>query len=257
MYGVTLDLWRTLIDERPGDPGGRPPSSAQVRGARVSGVVDVLRSADVEVERAAVEQAMAKMREAFDRDHNAGLDVTFERRVRQLVGFISTALAEAIGPETFARIVDAVDAPFLSFPPEPLPGAGDALRQIRGTGASLALISNTGFTSAATYRRWMDRLGWLDLFDVTTFSNEVAVAKPTADVFRQTVEAMEVRPCDALHAGDSLIHDVAGAKAAGLSAVWIRRSPATVSAVRPDYVVESIAELPEIVERWLTSVSAR
>ncbi|MBI4306937.1 MAG: HAD family hydrolase [Chloroflexi bacterium] len=252
MYAVTLDLWRTLIDEGPGDSTGRPRQAA-----RVSGILDVMRSVGMDLDRKTVEQSMARMRESFDRDHDAGVDVRFEQRVSELAGFIRPDLPESLPSGAFARLVDAVDAPFLTFPPLPVPGAGDVLRRLRTLGARLALISNTGFTSANTYRKWMKTLGWLDLFDVTTFSNEAAVAKPTPEVFRMTVKAMNIWPSNALHVGDSLAHDVAGAQRAGLRAVWIQRSAHSSTDVVPDFVVASLSELPATAETWLRSIRAR
>ena len=49
-------------------------------------------------------------------------------------------------------------------------------------------------------------------------------AKPDPAIFRAALERLGVAPADAIHVGDSVEHDVAGARAAGLEAV---PSPAT------------------------------
>ena len=69
-------------------------------------------------------------------------------------------------------------------------------------------------------------------------------ASPTRAVFGRALELAGVEPAEALHVGDSLENDVAGARAAGIRAVLVARdggAPAGVETVR------SLAELPSLV----------
>jgi HAD superfamily hydrolase (TIGR01549 family) len=252
-YAVTLDLWRTLVDESPATGAGESR-----RDARIEGLDRVLRGAGVAVARRGLEGAMDRSRESFDRDHDLGLDTTFDARVRELLDFIEPGLAERLAPDVLARALEAVDAPFLSHPPTPLPGAAQVIEALGGMGIGLGLISNTGFTSAAVYRRWLSDLGWLRWLPVTTFSNEAAVAKPTPAIFQRTLAALAVRPANALHVGDSPLHDVGGARRAGMSAAWLNRGDVATAAgvgggpVDADYVLTDLRRLPAVVEEWLT-----
>jgi putative hydrolase of the HAD superfamily len=56
----------------------------------------------------------------------------------------------------------------------------------------------------------------------------------------------------AVHVGDSLLHDVAGAQAAGWKAVWLNRdgSP-NETGIAPDAEVATLDELDEVLERLL------
>jgi FMN phosphatase YigB (HAD superfamily) len=200
---------------------------------------------------------MRRSRDSFDRDHDLGIDTTFEIRVRQMLDFIEPELSRRLAPDVLARSIDAVDAPFLAHPPEPLPGATEVIEALAELGVGLGLISNTGFTSAAIYRRWMAGLGWLRWFTVTTFSNEAAVAKPTPLVFERTLAQLDVGPDRALHVGDSPLHDISGARRVGMSAAWLSRGEVAEAAmsggdrVDADYVLTDLRSLPSIVETWL------
>jgi FMN phosphatase YigB (HAD superfamily) len=53
-----------------------------------------------------------------------------------------------------------------------------------------------------------------------------------------------------VYVGDSLAHDVLGAQAAGLRAVWLNRSgEPRPDGVRPDAEVRTLAELPVALAR--------
>ena len=51
---------------------------------------------------------------------------------------------------------------------------------------------------------------------VQTFSDELGLRKPHPEIFRQTLTALGVEPMEALHVGDTLASDIAGAHAVGM-----------------------------------------
>lgn len=91
---------------------------------------------------------------------------------------------------------------------------------LSGTKLPLALITNG---ASDTQRDALRALGIEQRFDAVVISGEVGVAKPTAAVFGIAVEKLAVQPEQVWHVGDSLSTDIAGAKAAGLTAVWLNR----------------------------------
>lgn len=59
-----------------------------------------------------------------------------------------------------------------------------------------------------------------------------------------------VGPDAVVHVGDSLEHDVAGARAAGLASVWIGNAEdAHGHAMAPDVVIETLRDLPCVAAR--------
>jgi HAD superfamily hydrolase (TIGR01549 family) len=84
----------------------------------------------------------------------------------------------------------------------------------------LALITNGASDTQRDKLRVLDLEQW---FEVVVISGEVGIAKPDASVFELALNKLAVERENVWHVGDSLTADVAGAKAAGLTAVWINR----------------------------------
>ncbi len=67
------------------------------------------------------------------------------------------------------------------------------------------------------------RTGLAPLLDGVVVSAVVGAAKPSPAIFARALRHAGVSPQDCLHVGDSLAEDVAGAHAAGIEAVLLRR----------------------------------
>ncbi len=70
------------------------------------------------------------------------------------------------------------------------------------------------------------RVGLDALLDGVVTSAEVGAAKPDPRIFEAALELAGVSAGEALHVGDSLEEDVAGAHAAGIEVVWLNRGRA-------------------------------
>jgi putative hydrolase of the HAD superfamily len=88
-------------------------------------------------------------------------------------------------------------------------------------------------------------------FSIFAASSEVGATKPDPALFRFVLERLGMRPERVWHVGDSLQSDVAGARAAGITAVWLNRSgiPRGEKDPRPDHEIGSLAELLPLIER--------
>lgn len=100
------------------------------------------------------------------------------------------------------------------------PDTRASLERLRSGGYRLGIISN--FDSRL--RDLLDNLGIGSLFEHVALSWCLGAAKPDARIFCGALEAMKVPAERALHVGDSLHEDVAGASAAGLHAVLLDRN---------------------------------
>jgi HAD superfamily hydrolase (TIGR01509 family) len=95
----------------------------------------------------------------------------------------------------------------------PLDGVAKAIEQLRGSGVRVAVVSN----SDGSVRGSLGKAGLLDLFEFVIDSHEAGVSKPDPRIFQAALERMGLEPSDAWYVGDSVFHDVNGARAAGLS----------------------------------------
>lgn len=112
-----------------------------------------------------------------------------------------------------------------------------ALGALRRRGLRLAVVSNFD----ARLRAILRHLGLASELDAVVLSSEHGAAKPDRRIFTAALRATGARAESTLHVGDSIEHDVDGARAAGLAALRIDRSGTAGAG--------TIASLEEIAER--------
>lgn len=132
---------------------------------------------------------------------------------------------------------------------EPSPDASALLRELRGQGLELGILSNFDYRVV----RILEGIGLLDFFDSVTLSAEAGWAKPSPQIFETALAAHQAGPDQGLHVGDSTHLDIAGAKAVGLDAILVRRHgeapPARSRRPGPDLEVHSLKEILPYVRR--------
>ena len=74
-------------------------------------------------------------------------------------------------------------------------------------------------------------------------SGDLGVSKPDPGIFHAAEERFGLTPDDLWIVGDSLKHDIAGAKACGWHALWLRRNPEDTRLVEPDLTADSESEM--------------
>lgn len=117
------------------------------------------------------------------------------------------------------------------------PDAAPALRELRERGLTLVVVSNWD----ASLREVLAAAGLLELVDDVVPSAEAGAAKPDPRPFRMALEAAGCEPGEAVHVGDSRENDVAGAEAAGIRAILLRREGGGGAAIA------SLAELAAVL----------
>jgi putative hydrolase of the HAD superfamily len=131
------------------------------------------------------------------------------------------------------------------------PQAPELLRQLRGRGIRIGVLSNTMWP-----RSWHEdifrRDGVLDLIDAAVYTSEIDWTKPHPEAFAAAMAAVGVSdPGGCVFVGDRPYDDVHGAQRVGMRAVLITNSdvPAYPDAV-PDAIISRLAELPAIIDAW-------
>lgn len=124
-----------------------------------------------------------------------------------------------------------------------------ALLTLRQQGFRLGVITN-----GKPVKQWekLIRLGLQHFFEVVTISDEVGFAKPDPRIYQLTCEQLGVRPEECFYVGNSLPTDIAGARAAQITAVHMQRgrhadeqprSPAET----PDFAITRLRDLIELL----------
>ena len=126
--------------------------------------------------------------------------------------------------------------------------ASELLASAREAAVPLVLVTN-GATD--TQREKLRILKIENLFEVIVVAGEVGIAKPDPSVFDLALKQFAAERGAIWHIGDNLDQDVAGAKAAGLHAVWLNRSGAIRShnAPEPDLEISSLSEVRAFLRR--------
>ena len=128
------------------------------------------------------------------------------------------------------------------FPEEcvPLPGIAETLPALRELGLALGLITNG---RSLIQRRKLRGLGLEASFDTVVISEELGVRKPDARIFLHALERLDVEAAQAAYVGDNPAPDIAGARGAGLKAVW-RRDDFWPEPTDADHVIDDLTEIP-------------
>jgi len=117
-------------------------------------------------------------------------------------------------------------------------------------GVRLGIVCDIGLTPSLVVRELLDRHSLLELFDDTTFSDEVGHYKPARPIFEHALQRLgDVNPERAAHVGDRRRTDVAGARAMGMTAVRYNGAyeDDAVSAPEADIVLAELAKLPPLL----------
>jgi HAD superfamily hydrolase (TIGR01509 family) len=217
-----------------------------LRRARPGPFTDALRWQDLEADRAVVGDEWAGREYNLARLRVFGFARTLAR-LREHEGPVDgdgAAADEALATElatSYFRHRDRDPALF----DDTLP----CLRALRGQGHfRLGLLSNGS--------RLPETVGLAGYFDAVVFAQDHLVAKPDRRIFEVVERQLSMKSAACVLVGDHLINDVAGAKRAGWSAIWIDREGdgteelpwAVATDEMPDATISSLSELPVVLE---------
>ena len=119
----------------------------------------------------------------------------------------------------------------------------DVLREIHSSGIKIGLISNS-HRCLSSFQQHFELEG---LFDVTISSVEHGYMKPHRSIFEAALRAAAVEARAAVMVGDSLTHDVDGARRLGMRGVLVARSGLPANPPPDVPVIQSLRELPPLL----------
>lgn len=227
---VTLDLWNTLFTERNYTDIRVNYLEVALREHNFFRSHDEVRSAYN-----SARDLAPKIRDGEDHHHLTvveGIDYILER-----IGVDLTLDARS-------KLVRQFEEALWEDPPALKEGVAETLKALRPR-YRLGIISDAGTTPGRVLRDALLEFNILNFFSSTVFSNEVGFCKPHKAMFEASLNELDVKPHEVVHVGDLLHTDVAGAKAMGMKAIWVKtvELPVTVK-WKPDY---EVVELPQII----------
>ncbi len=208
---VTFDFWDTLFPVL-GRNTGRGPAELRAEVIR-SFFAERGEEFSLEQSRAAYDQADAGHLEHWHSDLR-------QPRVAEAVADIVESLGADIGPDDADELVRRLQVREDVYRLEPFNSVSELLSGLAGE-YRLGLISDTWLTPGDVVRDVMRQCGVFELFTATIFSDETGFLKPHSTQFRLAGAALDVKPEQVIHVGDSERRDVAGAKQQGMKAILL------------------------------------
>jgi len=192
----------------------------------------------VEVDPAAFEVAVAGAASALDsldQLYHDEIFVNYTSRIITLMG------GRGPGVELAAREIYDDWAEHHHF--EMYDDVPEALVTLRARGLRLGLISNS-HRCLTSFQTHFEIEG---LMAVTVSSAEFGVMKPDPRIFHEALERMQVPASRAVMVGDSLAHDVVGARLAGMRAVLLDRGARAAIDDRDVTIIQSLRDLAQVL----------
>jgi putative hydrolase of the HAD superfamily len=119
----------------------------------------------------------------------------------------------------------------------------DVLRELHGRGLTIGLISNTERCLAS----FQSHFALDGLFEVAVSSAEHGYMKPHPSIFQSALGRAGVGVEESVMVGDSLNHDVLGARRLGMRAVLVCRSGAAPTCPADVPVITTLRDLPGLL----------
>jgi putative hydrolase of the HAD superfamily len=119
----------------------------------------------------------------------------------------------------------------------------EVLRGLHASGLQMGLISNTQRSLTA----FQDHFELGGLFAVAVSSFDHGYMKPHPSIFESALRQVSARPEEAVMVGDSLAHDIEGARRLGMRGVLVSRAGASPSCPSDVPVIRSLRELPGLL----------
>jgi putative hydrolase of the HAD superfamily len=133
-------------------------------------------------------------------------------------GVLHAALPET-AQQALPRGDALLEALLASLRFRPYDDVGPALAAYRSRGLRVVVVSNWD----VSLHDVLQEIGLRTLLDDVLTSAEAGARKPSPAIFEQALRLAGTPAAETIHAGDSLAEDVAGARAAGIEPVLVRR----------------------------------
>lgn len=106
-----------------------------------------------------------------------------------------------------------------------LPGVLETLEALTSSGSRLALMSNAD----QRFHPVMEALGLHSYFEQIFLSGEIGYEKPDVRIFQYVEKVCQIDPKHVCHVGDSIKHDIEGARTAGWHTFYVGKNGSSLT----------------------------
>ena len=185
---------------------------------------------------AAVRAASSILDDVQDHIYDAAIFVRYTRRIIEEMGGRGDALDDC-AREVYAEWAGCQH--FLLYE-----DVAPALRKLAARGIKLGLISNS-HRCLASFQRHFELHG---LIAAALSSSEHGYMKPHPSIFESALTLVGAEAADSVMVGDSLPHDIEGARRVGMRGILVHRSPDDPAPFAPGVpVIRDLSELESLV----------
>ena len=185
---------------------------------------------------AAVLSASAILNDQKDHAYDPDIFVRYTRRIIEGMGGVGARL-DPCAKEIYAEWA-ACQHFFLYDDVTP------ALKALAARGIKVGLISNS-HRCLASFQQHFELQG---LIAAALSSSDHGYLKPHPSIFESALKLIGVAAAEAVMVGDSLPHDIEGARRVGMRGILVQRSPdASLAQVRAVPVIHDLSELPALL----------
>jgi len=94
-----------------------------------------------------------------------------------------------------------------------------------------------------------------EYFDFAFLAEEVGASKPAPDMFHAALEKSGVSAQEIIHVGDNPVHDIKGARDAGMHTIWVNfRNEAWPDMARANEEINTLSQLPGAIAQLAASL---
>jgi len=231
---VTLDLWNTIFVEK---------SFSEYR---VETIRCHLEDHGISRELEDIQEGFRYASKLFEKEWKENYQqMPLNTRIKHILDSLEASLPQ----DTINQIITEFYQTFLIYPPEFKEEVIETIEALKPE-YKLGIISDTGISHGKVIRKYLESIGILKHFSSTIFSDELGYNKPHKLPFQTALKELDIKPHEAVHVGDLLRTDVAGAKNIGMKAVWIKMvEQKELDGVKPDYIITKLPELLEYLNK--------
>ncbi len=234
---ITFDFWDTLIRS----------DTAVFRLARRIAVAETLARHGLPAEHDAIEAAFDEAWKRFDSSWALNEQFTGHHAAESVLDI----LGHEPSAEVRKQVIEAYLGSGENVQTELAPNVAETIGRLKDAGLRVGIICDVGLTPSTTLRAILDRHGVLSAFDHWSFSDEVGVYKPAAEIFHHALDGLGgIEPSRAAHIGDLRRTDVAGARGMGILSLryaGLSDDDDPAHGEEADVVVHDHAELPALL----------